>query len=239
MKVKLLYFILLLAIFSACKRAVIPASEVTLGKEYFPLSLGHFIEYQVDSIVYDDFHKTTDTIHFQYRDEVADTFADNEGRKSFIVNRYQRPDSNSTWAENITYYITQANASVEVVENNLRYIKMVFPVKANTNWDGNIYIPSVSNPELNWLNGWDYHYAEINSDFDNGIQTFPNSLCVAEANIYAGDSLGTIYSQRTFAQEVYAKNIGLIYKELVNWEYQENTHYRKGFVLVYRAIYHN
>ena len=55
----------------------------------------------------------------------------------------------------------KTNFRVEVVENNLRMIKLVFPVKLKTAWAGNIYIPAQIDDKLKWLWNWNYVYAYI------------------------------------------------------------------------------
>ncbi|HQW46074.1 MAG TPA: hypothetical protein PLZ98_03315, partial [Chitinophagaceae bacterium] len=65
MKQTIWLLIIMLSVFTSCKRQVIPADDVELGKDYFPLTIGHFIEYDVDSLLFNDFTKTVDTFHFE------------------------------------------------------------------------------------------------------------------------------------------------------------------------------
>lgn len=228
---------MVVVLLSSCKRQVIPPDDVELGKEYFPLTRGHSVEYDVDSIKYNDFNKTIDSFHYEIKDVIQSEFLDNEGRKSYIINRFKRQDNTYPWAENVTYYITETAFNIEVIEDNLRMIKMVFPVKANTKWDGNIFLPTTLIPELKWLSGWNYEYVNINQSHNTSFLNFDNTVTVEEVDVAVGDSLDTDnYSARTYSREIYAKNVGLIQRELVNWEFQSTTtKYRNGFVIIYRA----
>ena len=67
---------------TACKREVIPTDQIDLGKEYFPVEVGRFIEYDVDSLVYNNFTHDTDFVHLQFRDEITTSYTDNAGHTS-------------------------------------------------------------------------------------------------------------------------------------------------------------
>lgn len=235
-KILIVLFISTSLLFS-CKRQIIPADDIELGKEYFPLTMGHTIEYAVDSILYNDFNSTVDTFRYEIKDEIGNEFIDNEGRTSYLVHRYKRQDASYAWADNLTYYITQTAFNIEVIESNLRFIKMVFPVKTNTKWDGNKFI-TTDVDELKWYNGWEYKYVNINESYNTGYINFPNTVTINEVDDVVGDTLdATKYSTRTFSRERYAKNVGLISREIVKWEYQNNAQakFRNGFILIYNA----
>lgn len=233
-------FFTLLVVSTSCKRNI-PEDDIDLGKEYFPLIIGKHVVYTVDSFLYNDFTKKIDSFHYEIKNEIDDTFRDNENRLSYHITQYKRYTQQQPWLESQTFYITPTAFNVEVVENNLRFIKLVFPVRLNTRWNGNVYIPSSNVPELQWLSGWDYRYVNINESYNNGFLYFDNTVTVNQANNYAGDSTdANKYSQRTFSREMYAKNIGLIQREIVNWDYQDNvTKYRNGFIIIQKAIAHN
>jgi hypothetical protein len=227
------------ALLTACKKEIIPNDNIQLGKEYFPITKDHTIEYAIDSIIYNDFNKSTDTFRMQFKDVIGESFYDNEGRESYVVNRYSRQDDTYLWKDLMTFYATKTNFRVEVVENNLRMIKLVFPVKLKTYWAGNIYIPAQIDDKLKWLWNWNYTYTYINQPFNTGLASFSNTIEVIGINDSTNnpEQFPDAIANKTYSKEVYAKNVGLIYRELTNWEYQpDGSRYRNGFTTIYRAI---
>jgi hypothetical protein len=175
----------------------------------------------------------------QFKDVIGESFYDNEGRESYVVNRYSRKDDTYLWKDLMTFYATKTNFRVEVVENNLRMIKLVFPVKLKTYWAGNIYIPAQIDDKLKWLWNWNYTYTYINQPFNTGLASFPNTIEVIGINDSTNnpEQFPDAIANKTYSKEVYAKNVGLIYRELTNWEYQpDGSRYRNGFTTIYRAI---
>lgn len=221
---------------ASCGKDTIPPDDVELGKEYYPLHVGHSVIYNVDSIIYNDFTKTTDTFKMEYKDVVASEFIDNEARPSFVIDRYIRQDSTFPWTENATYYATMTNYRLEVIENNLRMIKLVFPVKLNTSWYGNSFIPATFNDDLKWYGGWVYKYAKVNEPLYIDNIYFQSTVSIPQVDLTEGaPNSPNEYSAKTFSKEVYAKSVGLIYRELTRWEYQSNVGYKKGFTLILKA----
>jgi hypothetical protein len=227
------------AFLTSCKKEIIPNDDIELGKAYFPITKDYTIEYAIDSIIYNDFNKSTDTFSMQFKDVIGELFYDNEGRESYVVNRFRRQDDTYTWEDMMTYYATKTNFKVEVVENNLRMIKLVFPVKLKTAWAGNIYIPAQIDDALNWLWKWNYSYTSINQPFNTGKASFSNTIVVIGINdsINNPEQFPNSIANKRYSKEVYAKNVGLIYRELTNWDYQpDGSRYRNGFTTIYRAI---
>lgn len=237
-----IFFGVLILFTSGCRRQVIPAEDVDLGKDYYKLLEGHEIEYAVDSIIYDDFNQRIDTFSLEFKDVVGPTFLDNEGRLSYQVQRYYRQDSTYPWSEHYNYYATPTASRLEIVDRNLRFIKLVFPVKLNTRWYGNSYIPTAFNNELKWMDQWDYKYEDINVPFNTGFILFNSTVDILQADYTEGDeSDPNSYSARGYSREVYAKNVGLVFKEMTRWEYQPSLspRFKKGFTLIMRAKKHS
>lgn len=235
-------FIICIGLWSSCKKEVVPPEDISIGQEYFPTELGHFVEYQVDSFLFNDFTKKVDTFKYEIKDVITDTFSDNENRLSHIVTRYKRYSSSEAWTENLVYYVTKTPYRVEVVEQNLRFIKLVFPVKENVKWYGNSYIPTKLNSELAWLDQWYYKYDRISLPFTSGILIFNDGLVVNENDYSKGNPelYPDEYAAKIFAKEAYAKGVGLVYREIENWDYQATTtKYRHGFKIIYRAKNYN
>jgi hypothetical protein len=226
--------------FDSCKRKVIPAEQIATGEDYFPLELGHYVEYEVDSFLYNDFNLRIDTFHYEIRDEVSDTFYDSENRLSHIITRYKRYESSEPWSEELTYYVTKNSYRTELVENNLRFIKLVFPIRDNMKWYGNSYIPTQLS-EFQWMSNWYYTYDRISLPFTNGKLIFQDAVVVNQ-NDYANgnpDTAPNDYASKIFSREAYAKQIGLVYREVENWVYQPTVKYRSGFKIVYKAVKYN
>ena len=83
-------FGLLLSLLSACKET--PDDYTTeFGYEYYPLQVGKFIEYQMDSTIYDPngdttvYHSTT-----FIREEILDTLSDNNGNTLYKIEQFER-----------------------------------------------------------------------------------------------------------------------------------------------------
>src|SRR5688572_25700192 len=98
-----------------------------LPSDYFNLAPGKYIIYDLDSTLYVNFGQEETVIHYQAKDVVDEEITDNLNRKAWRVIRYLR-DAQSTneadWVPKLTYTIIPGNQSVEVVENNMRYLKV-------------------------------------------------------------------------------------------------------------------
>ena len=106
--------------------------------DYQNLQVGKYITYKLDSTVKIPLNDTGFTIHsYQAKDVVQQAVTDNMGRPSWSVVRYLRNASSTNeadWQPSLTYLITPSREKTEVVEYNLRYIKMVLPVAEDVTW---------------------------------------------------------------------------------------------------------
>lgn len=113
------------------------------GYDYFPLQVGSERIYFVDSIVYDDNGPTQaiDTFNYLYKEVVSDTFTDAAGLPAYTISTYYKPlpDSITQWhfANNAVGLISQLSA--QKVTNNVREVKLVFPLRELNSWNGNLY----------------------------------------------------------------------------------------------------
>jgi len=103
-------------------------------------------------------------------------------------------------------YAVRTETGYERVVDNLRFLSLVFPVEDDKTWQGNAFIDT-ENPDLRNYDDWLYRY------FNEGIPqqfsgvVFDNTVSVLQ-NEYS-NAAEFIYSK-----EIYAENVGLIYKEL-------------------------
>ena len=194
-------------------------------KDYYPLQIGQSITYNIDSTVYLNL-STEKTIHsYIIQDRVDAIISDNLGRPSYKIKRLVRSKNDTTkWNDQMSYLITFNNKQVELIEDNLRYIKLQEPILNGFTWKGNSYINTINIPEFQFLNDWQYEYEKVKDDFSINGTTYPETITVNQQN----DTLGKqgnkkFYYEVIYSKEVYAKKIGLIYKEFLHEVWQPSN----------------
>jgi hypothetical protein len=203
--------------------------------DYYPMHVGNYIIYRMDSVKFINVGSEVDTISYHAKEVVEDSISDNLGRPSYRVVRYLSDTSETTeWVASIAFMVTPLAGSVEVIENNLRFIKMVTPVQDGNAWLGNVYIDTKSDiSQVPYMDGWYYNYANTGQPFDVLAGTVPVTVTVKEADDVTGLGDGS-YTQTVFSEEVYGKNIGLIYKRFLYSVYQSpNVEYPSGATIGY------
>jgi hypothetical protein len=182
---------------------VVPDYSTLLGKNYYPIDAGRFIVYQVDSTVFTEIPR--DTIHFQYqiKERIADSFTDDQGQAAIRLERFiKRFDPTKTfdaqpWTIKDVYVIRADDRRVERQEDNIRFVKLIFPIQVNAAWNGNV---------ANTLGEQIYVYDTIEMpEVINQIQ-LDKVLKVRQL-----ESVNLIEAE--IATEKYAKDLGLVYKE--------------------------
>lgn len=187
--------------------------EVEPGFDYFPLAVGKHIIYQVDSTIYDPtgdtsvYHSTT-----MMKEEIVDTLRDNAGNLLFKIERYVRMADTLPWQVTKVFTASIQGNQAVVTEDNLRFIKLTFPVRRNNSWNGNIHfnpglIVTVAGESLEMFKDWSYKIEETGMPATIGGFSFDDVTTVREA-----DSENLIELRRSKAQ--YARGIGLVYREL-------------------------
>lgn len=218
---------LLIVIISSCQDS--PVEPVPFDTSYFPLSTGKFIIYEVDSIVMSDFFNTTDTVHYQLMETVDSSYIDATGRNAFRIIRSRLDSMNGVWRITDVWSANVTETTAEKVEENLRFIKLSFPVLLNKTWAGNSYINTDS--PLVYLDNWEYKYTDVNETFDTYAGTFDSVITVLQH-----EDINAI--QTVLYQEKYAKHVGMIYKEEQNFETQPGS-YPNGYILKMMIVQHN
>ncbi len=224
--------------------------------DYVPLTPGKYITYRLDSMVFTNFGRTTEVHRYQVKNVIDALITDNLGRPSYRVFRYLRDSLGTTpWQPAGTFFITALADQLELIEDNLRFIKLHLPIKDAFSWKGNKYLPSGVNAPY-WelfdfnnddnMESWDYYYDGVPASFSYRSNNYSNVQTVEEADetFNVPITIPTAYAARTRAVEKYSKNIGLVYREYELWEYQPNTGnpagpFKTGFGITMWMIDHN
>lgn len=228
---------LLVVTITSCKKdSIIPPSPDY--KVYYPLVTGQYRIYDVDSIQFYDVTLTSDTFHFQIKEEVDSVVMYEDGFTSktwYEVKVYRRTDSSQVWQQ--TGYAMQgiSNDMADRIQNNLHIIKMSFPVALGRTWKGNAFLTdsinsTIYNPDL------DYSYTTLDTTIN-----YQNNVYDSCAVVTSFDSQNLI--TKDIEREIYSYGIGLVYKNSTHVERQtivvDSWIPEKGAVVTYRLLEHN
>jgi hypothetical protein len=242
---KSLPFLLLALAFTvtmfSCKKPDDRPAPPQAEQEYYPLEKGKWVLYEVDSTIWDDTFCVERFYHYQVMHRVADTFTDAQGRPSYRVETYIRKKVLDEWEPHSVFYVTNTKVTLEMVYDQLRYIKMVFPIQEGEKWKGNNYILT-KDPDYAYYDNWDYYYKNVQHPFNTGYKVFDNTVTVEQIDEAVGDPI--VYPEknasRTSSREVYASGVGMVYREYIRWTYDAaTTKCRKGNGVVMKAVDHN
>ena len=111
---------------------------------------------------------------------------------------------NIAWTIKDIWNYTKTNTTLEVVEEDVRFTKLSFPVKENATWNGNA---------LNTIGELNYTYDYINQSETINTTHFDNVLLVVQK-----DDKGKNAINREYYIEKYAKDVGLVYREIKDLE---------------------
>ncbi len=241
-KIYKLFFICSVIVFIVSCKKETDMVNFDFGYNYYPDDSGSYVIYKVDSVLYNDFDPSNlKRFSSQYLKEiVTEQFTDNLGRKAKKVERFTTDSLNHPWIPFNVWYIVKNSTNVERVEDNVRYIKLTFPVSVENTWRGNKYnvVNHFPYPDLKYTTtnfDWNYTIKEINKNYTNGTINSDSTLTVVQV----ADSSNV---QKVYSVEKYSKNIGLVYKELWRLDaqlidddtYEDNSVF--GFILKQYAI---
>lgn len=200
-----------LTLFSCKKDRVEPS--IDLGVSYFPIETGNFIIYDVDSSFYDDFYIPTKikNTRFLLKEKVQSLFYDNQNKLAARIERFVKHYDSTTsyddipWTLKNVWTMNATATSAERVEENVRFVKLVFPVALNKSWDSN---------NKNIYDNRLFSYKKVHQNESIGLIAF-DSVLTTEYN-----DGNDILTQREYYEEKYAKNVGLIYKRAIHVQSQ-------------------
>lgn len=209
-----------LALFNAvsCQREA--SSPDINGPAYFPYRPGEERTYRIDSFLHSSL---ADSVEYRYRIMKEKVVSDQADVQGVMVNRIERwisADSGRTYAFHGLVTCSRRADHAWWMEENRTWVKLSFPVRQNRSWDGNAY------------NGGgikDFRYARIRGPFNTGIQVFPSTLEV----LMRADSS---FINRNIEKEVYAEDLGMVYRESVQLEFQPGASMANGHEAYIRLI---
>lgn len=191
-------------LYFSCKDDKVEPSIESSYIGYFPLDSGFWIEYSADSIVHldsdDQFNLDTaiNSYHFQLREVIDSGFVDAEGDWAHRISRYKRNSDTLPWSFVNVWTAKINSASAQRVEDNIRFVKMSFPINPRKTWNGNAF---------NYFPQEDYYYQDLYQPVSFNGLAFDSSVTVVQNDF-------TSNVNRILKKEIYANHVGMIYKQL-------------------------
>jgi hypothetical protein len=201
--------ILAFAAFS-CKKKKESIEPPDTGAAYYPATIGKYIVYDVDSIVFDEFNYDSTHYKYQIKEKLEEEYTDAQGRTAIKLVRYIKKYNSAItfsampWVIKDVWQVNVSKTNVEVVEENVRFIKLTFPVKQSNSWNGNLY---------NTMDEWEYTYTYIDKAQSFNNLSFDKVALVTQMNFPTKIS-------RDYYIEKYAKDAGLVYREIIDLDYK-------------------
>lgn len=188
--IKISIALIILFLFTLCKKNDIVES-IDFNYNYIPLNIGQWNEYVVREIN----HNSTgghDTINYYLKEIVTDKISSNIYR----LERYWRVNKYDNWIIKDVWTREKTSTQYIQTEENVKYTKLIFPIKNNKTWNGNAY--NINEEEI-------YKYENIHKLYVRDSIKFDSTI-----NIIQQHNVNAIEYQ--VANEIYAKNVGMIYK---------------------------
>lgn len=175
------------------------------GMDFFPLQKGRYQVYDVNEIKYT--LGVPETLAYELKIQVVDSFAVQEGY-TYVTYRYKRAAGETAWTYMDTWSSTLDDRQAVQSEANTSYLKLKFPLKEGGTWNGNLYNNGTAE---------DYLLQDVGQSQTFNQMAFDNCVTVKQSD---NEDFVVFLDKR---KEVYAKNVGLVYKETTQLHYCTDT----------------
>ena len=182
---------------------------------YFPLEDGRTLTYEVDSVYFDlTADNRVDSVRSYVQEIITGTLLDNEGDTIYRIEHFERSTPDEEWQITDVYTEALHDNRAYRTEEDIRLHKLIFPPTVNRTWDGNIEVDElrdipVAGQEMPFFKSWSYRVLSVGEAFQDTVsnENYPDVLTIQVA-----DSENIL--EYRYGIERYAKDIGLIYREL-------------------------
>lgn len=170
--------------------------------QYFPLDSGLWRVFEIIEINTDKEVNVCDTNVYYLMEKCGGVFVDNVGDTMRKIERYVRNSLSDNWLQSNTHVAYVKNNEAILVDENVRYLKLQFPLELGKTWNANKY----------------NHIDTVQTLLSKVVQ-----LNVSVAEPMAFDSVVVVERinesnivSKKLQQEVYATNVGLVQRQIID-----------------------
>jgi len=198
---------LILSGFVSCSTSELSPEALETGRDYFPVSKGNYWIYKVDTI---DYRFSGDTTFGSYfvKEWIADTLYRQEGNLVYKLEIYRRTDTSQIWKIDSVWSLRVDPDKILKIENNIPYVKLRFPLREGSRWDGNQYNTQQDIYSVFW-----YTVRNLNKPYIFNNENYPSVEIVQKID-------SNCINKSEF-REIYYKGIGLGFKRLSSIQYTQ------------------
>ncbi len=212
----------LLLLVASCKEEVATPRDDG-SHAYYPLAVGMEWDYMLDSIVLRPSvgGVVYDSVRLEAHEVLRDTLRDLAGNLWYRGERYDRRADSTEWRFSQTFLLRRDAQRAYRREDNLEFVKLVFPITTRQRWDGHVAFDAnrfieVAGQPISLFSEWDYRYTSVDAPDVVGLVSF-DSVAVVQAVDFEN------LLSRRYAVEKYAAGTGLVYREMEIFETQCRT----------------
>ncbi|MCQ2959253.1 MAG: hypothetical protein MJ198_03575 [Bacteroidales bacterium] len=174
--------------------------------DYYPIAIGNERIYEYTNIRIDLPAGIKDTDIFFIKEKTISLLSHTNECEVFAINKFKSSSESGPWEDFSSMSIQQYAHSIVTVEENIPYQILRFPAKYDYSWDLNLY-----NTDLEKS----IYYKKINMQDTIFNVVYDSVLIVLQ------DDFKSLYTYQ-FAEDHFAKNFGLIYRQRIDVESQPN-----------------
>jgi len=191
-----------------------PIGNDAFGYAYYPLEVGKYRIYQIDSLQFDigvGNLPVYDSTTYFLREVTVEVIPDLEDEPLYRIERSRSVSKNGPWTP-VDVITRQRSANQAYsTENNIRLINLVFPLKENISWDGISYINDqvlifIRGESIEMYKGWEFQTLQVGASEQIGDHLF-NEI----ATVQQSDAENPF--EKRLSLEKYAKGVGLVFRE--------------------------
>src|SRR5580698_7470505 len=127
-----LMIVVMVVVVAGCKKTInytsTPSYSGSLTDFFIPLQAGKVAIYRLDSLNFYYYGQLDTVTSYLAKDSVESSFVDGSGNTAWYVTRYLSDTTGSSWYASETYAVTPTQQRLEMTEDNLRFIKLAYPV---------------------------------------------------------------------------------------------------------------